>query len=307
MWFNPFVGESNKSFGGMSANSIYGGRDLTDKYTIEQMYEKVHSGTFEDLYVGDSFDVELTTDIYSHFIGDTFSPEISFYEASGTINERTWAITEDDTPQNGKIYATKLTVTETVPLMFAGFNYYMNLGDPTPLTDNHAILIPKNPGFITLEKMNAVNNTIGGYYNSDMHQLTLPCYAKSLKTALGGHLLTHRSYLSNAVNDTWASRAGALIKGSASSAVWADTELQLMSEQQVYGTEALTSAPYDVGIDYKQLPVFNFINPMQFGRGDQWLRTVGNTRWFAACSSSGFAGGKDAHTANYVRPIIIFG
>lgn len=307
MWFYPFAGESKQNFGGMTANSIYGGRDLTDTYTIDQIYEKVHSGTFEDLYVGDSFDVELTTDIYSHFIGGTFNPEVTYYEASGTINERTWTATADDTPQNGKVYATKLTVTETVPLMFAGFNYYLNLGDSSPLTDNHAVLIPKNPGFITLEKMNAANNTIGGYYNSDMHQITLPCYAKSLKTALGQHLLTHRSYLSNAVNDTWASRAGALIKGAASSATWADTELQLMSEQQVYGTEALTSAPYDVGIDYKQLPVFNFINPMQFGRGDQWLRTIGNTRWFTACSGSGFAGGKDAHTANYVRPLIIFG
>lgn len=297
-----------KGSGGSSynSNSVFRGENLTNKYTPEQLYEKIHSGDFSGLYIGDYFTVELTTDIYSHFIGESFTAGTTYYEMGGTINDRTWTATEDATPQDGKTYATKLTKTENVDLMFAAFDYYLGMGD-TPFNAHHVLLIPKGAGFETPEKMNATNTTAGGYYNSDMHQITLPCYAKSLKTALGGHILSHRTYLSNAVNDTWASRAGAQIKGSASSATWADTELQLMTEQQVYGTEALTTAPYDIGIDYRKLPIFDVVSPVQYEQHDYWLRTVGSSRWFAACFSTGFAGGKDAYGANYVKPIIVFG
>lgn len=288
-------------------NGIFSGRDLTEKYTVEQMYEKIHNGTFDDLYLGDHFVVPITTDIYSRFMGDTFASGVTYYEASGTINDRTWTATEDATPQEGKIYATKLTKTENVDLMFAGFNCFLNTGDSTILTTPHAVLIPRGAGFETPEKMNFENTTDGGYYNSDLHQITLPCYSKSLKVALNNHVLSHSSYLSNAVNAQAASRAGASIKGAASTSIWASTELQLMTEQQVYGTEALTTSPYDIGIDYGKLPVFNFINPVQYDRHDFWLRTVGSSKWFAACFASGFAGGKDAYGANYVRPMILFG
>lgn len=292
--------------GGHGHNGIFSGRDLTEEYTIEQMYEKIHDGSFDDLFLGDYFTKSITTDIYTHFTGAEFDSGTTYYEMDGTINDRTWTETSDTEPQSVKTYATKLTKTENVTLMFAAFDYYYNMGD-TALTTHHAVLIPRGAGFAVPAKMNAINTTEGGYYNSDMHQLILPCYAKSLKTALNGHLLAHRSYLSNSINATAASRAGGGIKGAASGATYVDTELQLMSEQQVYGTEALTSSPYDIGLDYGKLPVFNYINPILYERNDFWLRTVGSTKWFAACFENGFSGGKDAYEAHYARPLIIFG
>lgn len=298
--------ELKDAIGGTNHNSAFRGKDLTAEYTIEQMYEMIHSGNFGDLRIGDWFDVEITTDGYTRFIGDTFVSGTTYYEMGGTVLDRTWTETSDETPQEGKVYAVKTTHTEVVPLMFAAFDYYMNMGE-TPLTAHHAVLIPKNAGFELKDKMNAENTTDGGYYGSDMHQIVLPCYAKSLKEALGGHLLSHSVYLSNAMNATTASRAGALIKGSASASIWAMTELQLMTEQQVYGTEVLTTSPFDIGLDYRKFPVFNYINPVEYDADDFWFRTIGSTKWFAACSSTGFAGGKDANRTNRVRPIILFG
>lgn len=42
-------------------NGIFRGKDLTDVYTIDQIAAKIANGTFEDLYIGDYFDITITT------------------------------------------------------------------------------------------------------------------------------------------------------------------------------------------------------------------------------------------------------
>ena len=270
-------------------NAIFGGRDLTNVYTVDEMYEMIHSGDFDDLYVGDYFTVSITTDIYTHFVGETFESGTTYYEMSGTINDRVWTATEDTTPQEGKTYATKQVKTENVDLMFAAFDYYYNVGD-TAFTAHHAVLIPQT-AFATTAKMNPTNTTTGGYYNSDMHQIILPCYAKSIKAALNNHLLSHKTWLPTAL----------------SSAAWYDTELQLMNEVQLYGTMIMSSGQYSVGIDNKILPVFNFINNVNYSRNGAWLRSIINSSNFARYGSDGNPGSFGASNALSVRPLIIFG
>lgn len=296
---------TNIDNGGLSHNGIFRGKDLTNVYTIEQMYTMIHSGNFDDLFLGDYFKKSITTDIYTHFTGAEFESGTVYYEASGDINNRTWTPTEDATPQEGKIYVTKLTKTENVTLMFAAFDYYYNTGD-TALTTHHAVLIPKT-FFTTTAKMNPTNTTAGGYYNSDMHQIILPCYAKSLKTALGNHLLAHKTWLTTTVNTSTPSMAGAGMTGASSASAWETTELQLMNEVQLYGTMVWSSSAYEVGVDNEKLPVFNFINPVQYGRGTVWLRSVVSSTDFAICSSYGCANFNGASAANFVRPLILFG
>jgi hypothetical protein len=304
IWLDPNDGAN--LFNPTNHNGIYRGKDLTNVYTISQMYDMIHDGSFKDLYLGDYFTNSITTDIYTHFTGSTFDSGTVYYEMSGTINDRTWTETEDATPQSGKTYATKLTKTENVTLMFAAFDYYYQIGD-TLLSTHHAILIPRGAGFSTTAKMNSTNTTTGGYLKSDMHQITLPCYAKSLKIALGNHLLSYRALLSNAINASTPSMAGAGFTGASSGYEWTATELQLMTEQQVYGTRAWTSSGYDIGIDYRKLPVFNFVNPVQLGRYTFWLRTVASSTNFAVCNGNGTADYYGASTAFYVRPLILFG
>lgn len=292
----------------LNHNGIFRGKDLTNVYTIDQMYSMIHSGNFDDLYLGDYFTEQITTDIMTRFTGAEFESGTTYYEMGGgtDVTARTWTETEDTTPQSGKTYATKETKTEFVTLMFAAFDYYYNTGD-TALTTHHAVLIPRGAGFATTAKMNPTNTTAGGYYGSDMHQITLPSYAASLKAMLGNHLLSHKTRLTTTVNTTTPSMAGAGLTGAASASAWGATELQLMNEVQLYGSTVWSSSSYDVGVDTRQLSVFKFINPVQFGRGGSWLRSVVSSTVFAYCSNDGDAYGYVASGASYVRPLILFG
>jgi hypothetical protein len=295
------------NYNALNHNGIYRGKDLTNIYTVDEMYARIHNGTFEDLYLGDYFTKSITTDIYTKFTDTEFAAGTTYYERSGAdLNNWTYTETEDAEPDSSKAYYTKLTKTENVTLMFAAFDYYYQMGD-TACTTHHAILIPRTYGFATAAKMNLTNTTVGAYYNSEMHQTTLPCYAKSLKTALNNHLLSHRTILSNTINASTPSMAGAGFAGASTNWAWYATELQLMTEQQVYGSRAWTSSGYDIGIDYAKLPVFNFVNPVMFGRYYFWLRSVVSSTGFALCDIGGTAGTIGASSARYVRPLILFG
>ena len=301
------IGSINSTLGEpLNHNGIFRGKDLTNVYTIDQMYSMIHSGKFDDLFLGDYFTKSMTTDIYTRFTGDSFASGTVYYEMGGTLTDRTWTETEDTAPQTGKIYATKTTKTENVTLMFAAFDYYYNVGD-TALTTHHAVLIPRGYGFATTAKMNSSDTTVGSYFNSDMHQIVLPCYAKALKTVLNNHLLAHRTILPNAINASTPSMAGAGFTGASNAWTWETVELQLMSEPQIYGTTVWSSSAYDVGADYKKLPVFDFINGVQFGRITYWLRSVVSSTNFAICYNHGNANGYGALGAQYVRPLILFG
>lgn len=293
-------------------NGIFRGADLTNAWVEngkikESLYTKVHSGDFSGLYLGDYFTVSITTDIYTLFTGTTFVTGTTYYTQSGSYPNWVYTATSDAAPVSGKTYFTKQTVTENVDLMIAAFDYYYNTGD-TALTTHHLVLIPRDCGFETTAKMNSTNITTGSYYNCEMHQFTLPCYAKSLKTALNNHLLSHRTRLPNAIDASTPSMAGADFTGASNAWAWYTTELQLMNEVQIYGTTVWSSSAYDVGVDYKKLPVFDFINGVQYGRNNFWLRSVVSSTSFANCATSGFAGnGGGASNALFVRPLILFG
>lgn len=287
-------------------NNHFRGKDLTNVYTIDEMYDMIHSGKFDDLFLGDYFTKSMTTDIYTRFTGDSFASGTVYYEMGGTLTDRTWTETEDTAPQTGKVYCTKWTVSEYIALMYAAFDYYYNVGD-TALTTHHAALIPRGYGFATPAKMNSSNTTVGSYYNCDMHQIVLPCYAKSLKTALNNHLLAHRTLLPNAINASAPTMAGAGMTGASNNWAWGTVELQLMNEPQIYGTTIWSSSAYDVGVDYKKLPVFDFINNIQYGRDSFWLRSVVSSTNFANCGNRGNANSYGASNALFVRPLILFG
>lgn len=44
-------------------NSIYRGKNLTDVYTVDEICQRISAGTFEDLYIGDYFDISITTSL----------------------------------------------------------------------------------------------------------------------------------------------------------------------------------------------------------------------------------------------------
>lgn len=308
-------------------NGIYRGKDLTNIYTVEQIYERVHDGSFEDLYLGDYFTVHLTTDLYTRFTGSAFVEGTTYYEMGGTVVARTWTETQDAEPQEGKVYATKQVVEEDVDYMIAGFDVFLHTGHTAPgtstiyyVTDHHLVLIPKMP-YITNAVMHSDATALTGYANSDMHQITIPCYVESTKVALNNHLLKRIARLSAVVNKDIPSAAGAGYNGAVTSAPSMWIYSAIMSDIQAFGTTVLSSSFYEVGLDYERFPLFQFISPVEifsdYSSIKMWLRTIafvtnissiGDVVYYAIYSS----GGNVTMTACIdsgckVRPYYLFG
>lgn len=249
-------------------NSIYRGKNLNGVYTIEQICSRISNGTFEDLFIGDYFDITIST----------------AYSAN-----------------------------ETVRCVLAGFDtYYMN-GDIS-FTNHHAVIVPKNC-FNTTASMNSTNTTEGGFIGSDMWKTVLPIYATAINSALNGHLLTHRTLLTNSISTSLNSMAGAGQTGASNNSEWIDTKLSLMNEVQLYGSTALSSSFYDVGCDNLQLPLFR-LNPRSKiagqgrtgdGRMWYWLRAVASSTSFCYCYGYGSANHGRASGSGGVRPLFCIG
>ena len=83
---------------GLSHNGKFRGQNLTGLYTIDELYQRVHNGSFNDIYLGDYFNVSITTDIYEPvhgIIGAT-----TYYLQSGSYPNWTYtAIESSDTTQ----------------------------------------------------------------------------------------------------------------------------------------------------------------------------------------------------------------
>lgn len=305
-------------------NGIYRGKDLTNVYTIEQIYERVHDGSFEDLYLGDYFTVPITTDLMTRFTGSAFVAGTTYYEMdSGTdVTQRTWTVTQDETPQEGKVYATKQVVEEDVDYMIAGFDLFLHTGHTVPgdsnshlVTYHHLVIIPKTD-YKTSSKMHYNATDLTGYAGSDMHQITIPCYVESTKRALNNHLLPRVVRLSAVVNPDIPSSAGAGYMGAVTSAPGTWIYGALMSDIQAFGTTVLSSSFYEVGLDFERFPIFQFVSPVEgFDEtfmGRTWLRTFGavinGNVYYATYTAGGsvnFAGTPE--TSIRVRPYFLFG
>lgn len=301
------LAEFDSMFGNATShNNIFRGANLTNKYTVAQLYTKVHAGDFSDLYLGDYINVSLSTNLYQKFTGSAFAEGTTYYERSGTHPSWTYAATTDTEYDSSKTYYTMSVVTETVAMMIAHFDYYNNCGDSSPVTYHHVILIPRTR-LKTASYMNPSHTTVGAYYNSEMHQTILPCYAASFSTALENHVRTWRDILSTDMTAATPSMACGGFKGSATAWDWKDTNIRLMSEAQVYGTGIWSSSAYDYGCENRQLAVFRFISPVQYERTYYWLSSVVSSTSFAYVYGTGNAGYYGAGTALSVRPLIVFG
>lgn len=289
-----------------SHNGLYRGINLLTKYTIEQIYEKVHAGDFSDLYLGDYIPVSISTDLYTTFTGPAFVVGTTYYERTGSYPDWVYAETSDTTYDSGKTYYTMQTVDEDVDLMIAHFNYFKgSYHSGTDFTNDHLVLIPKLH-FITSGRMNPTDTTEGGYYNSEMHQILLPCYLKSLSAALNNHLLTYYSRISTAIDPTFLSMGGAGKLGAASAWSYYNTKIRLMNEVQVYGTTVYSSSYYDVGVENKQLAVFKYVNSVPDGTVI-WLSSVHTLDRFAIVNGSLSAQSSAPSYDARIKPFILFG
>jgi hypothetical protein len=195
--------------------------------------------------------------------------------------------------------------------MIAGFDTEFYKGwlvdgssDVQWINQHHITLIPRIPLFNA--QMNSTNTTSGGYKGSAMHTSTLPTVVSNLQTVLGTHLLKRYALLSNAVDTTRSNMFGTA-GGASSSWEWTEVYATLPSEVQIYGSTIWSSSGYDTGEACMKLPVFNFINHVQFSRWDFWLRGVASSSGFCIAGSYGDAFAWDASGSIGVRPVICIG
>lgn len=248
-------------------NAVFRGKDLTNVYTKDQIYAMINAGTFDDLFIGDFFDIVIAG-------------------------------------EGGN---------ETVRCILAGFDTYLHNGD-TSLDRHHAVIVTKNC-LNTLHQMNPTNTTEGGFVGSAMWTEVLPIYNTAFGNVFGSHLLTHRTILTNAINATGNSNAGAGFTGCSSGWAWTDTQLSLLSEIQVYGSNVFSSSFYDTGCDNLQLPLFALDPTAKVcgkggtgtGRQWYWLRNVASATSFAYVSSDGHSDFNYASYSSGVRPLFLIG
>ena len=175
------------------------------------------------------------------------------------------------------------TATATVNFRIAGCDYYLRAGD-AELTTHHIVIIPDTNLYTA--RMNETNTTEGGYTGSEMYTKNL-ARAKSLITAAFGadHILGRREVLCNAVTNGRPSGGG-----------WFNSNIELMTEQMVYGGKVFGVAsdggdtvPYLYTTSKSQLPLFTYRPDLISNRQWYWLRDVVNGLCFASVGNNGHA------------------
>ena len=250
-------------------NNIFRGDDLFAKgYTIDDICAMIADGSFSDIYIGDYF---------------TLSGDIAnvpcFVEQTG----------DDGTKL---LVESTQTVAYNTKFRIAGLDTYLNTGD-TAFTQHHAVIVPdKNIG---TNRMNSANVTTGGYVGSFMFTSVLPVYNTHFDVKLNNHLLTHREILSNSVSGNSANNWG-----------WTDIKTDLMSEPEVYGS-VLWGGKYDIGVNYRQFPLFRIASKYICNRNWYWLNTIAGGSDFTAMTSNGNATRNGAGVALAVRPCFCIG
>lgn len=188
------------------------------------------------------------------------------------------------------------TINNTV-YRIAGLNIFLHVGD-TELTRNHAVIVPDKNMYSA--KMNDENTTDSGYYNSVMKQKNLEQALTQVKADFGEeHIVKHKKLLANAVNGD-----------NPSGWEWYDTEIDLMTERQVYGSPAWGQAAhngYDANTQYSRFPLFALAPEYITNRTWYWLQDVQSSAVFCHVGGDGNAGGSSASGSGGVRPAFLIG
>lgn len=184
----------------------------------------------------------------------------------------------------------------------AAFDYYLHAGD-VECTTHHVVLVPDVPLYAA--KMNETDTTVGAYVGSEIYTTALSKAKTTITAAFGSaHVLTHRNYLQNACTN-----------GVPTGVAWLDSTVELMTEQNVYGNQALgalpsggTVNPWDANgnnnylVDKSQYPLFMFRPDLISNRQWFWLRTVVSAAGFAAVGTTGNTASAGASYSGGVRP-----
>ena len=221
-----------------------------------------------------------------------------FYD--GTLSKQIAAGTFDDIFVGDYI----IGKTSKRKYLVADINYRLHMGD-TECTKPHILMIPEK--IMGTAMMNDTHVTTGAYVGSKMYTTNLTPFKTIIKNDFGaGHILKHRNHLQNAVTNNYESGG-----------TWYDSEIELMNECMVYGSNIWhnilcgTNLPNNYEIDNSQLSLFRLRHDLIVARNDAgdrwwyWLRNVVSSSNFAGVNSAGLAGYGGAAGSGGVRPAFL--
>lgn len=188
--------------------------------------------------------------------------------------------------------------------LVADINYRLHMGD-TECTKPHVLMIPER--IMGTAQMNASNITDGAYIGSAMYKTNLAQFKTVIKNDFEtSHILKHRNHLQNAVTN-----------GYESGGTWYDSEVDLMNETMVYGSNIFknclngSNIPNNYTIDKSQLSLFRLRHDLTVALNDSggrqwyWLRDVVSSAHFANVCSYGGAYCGGASGSGGVRPAFL--
>ena len=221
-----------------------------------------------------------------------------FYD--GTLSQQIAAGTFDDVFIGdyiiGKVSKRKYLV--------ADINYRLNMGD-TECKTPHILMIPER--IMGTAKMNDTNITTGAYVGSKMYiEYLMPFKEVIYNDFESEHIVSHRNLFANATTNGYESAGG-----------WFHSDIELMNEIMVYGSNIFhniqngANLAYNYTMDKQQLSLFRLKPDLTVARNDAgerywyWLRDVVSASNFAVVSAGGYAGGNGASLSGGVRPAFL--
>ena len=221
-----------------------------------------------------------------------------FYD--GTLSQQIAAGTFDDVFIGdyiiGKVSKRKYLV--------ADINYRLNMGD-TECKTPHILMIPER--IMGTAKMNDTNITTGTYVGSKMYiEYLMPFKEVIYNDFESEHIVSHRNLFANATTNGYESAGG-----------WFHSNIELMNEIMVYGSNIFhniqngANLAYNYTMDKQQLSLFRLKPDLTVARNDAgerywyWLRDVVAASYFADVSGNGNAGTISASTSVGVRPAFL--
>ena len=220
--------------------------------------------------------------------------DITSYLTDGTLFTRISSGSFED------LFVGDYIVKNNITWRIAGFDVYLHKGD-TELTKHHAIIVPDK--HLTTAQMNSSNTTVGGYVASAMYTTTLPSILETYITPVfGSHVIEIRNLLTTGINASGYNRWGTN-SGCSNAWEWRSRKVDLMNENQVFGSISWSSSGFETGSDNCQLPLFRLAPEYITNRSYwYWLRNVVDSSRFAFVYYIGFSATGDASATGGVRP-----
>ena len=266
-------------------NKVNTCKNLLQKYTLEQLSAMIASGNFDDIYVGDYIEMEMTA------VG----------VVSGGGNR-----------------------TEKVRWLVGAIDYFYNKTNPF-ITTHHIVLVAEDCFVDPQQMNSTNTTAGGFASSSMYIDVLPKYDTAITNAFGASHVLSYHQLLSTNMGSSIPSMAGNNYTGASNAWAWANgntgyphvTKLMLMSEPHLYGCKVLSSSFYDITINNSQFPIFKWLpEKIRCGRGLNstwstrytfWLSGVASATTFCLCHSTGRADGRTPATTSYgLRPYFLF-